>query len=436
MTNLQSLWRKEVLMPQFEPLCSDIRTDVLIVGGGMAGILCAYVLQNSGVDCAVVEAKEIFSGVSGNTTAKITVHHGLIYSKLIKRFGIERAQMYLEANQLALETYRNICAGIDCDFESKDNYVYSLHDRAKLEGEISALHRLGVPSKITESLPLPVDTVGAVCVPDQAQFDPLKFAAALVKDLPVYENTPVLELASNRARTPCGNVYAKNIVIATHFPILNKHGGYFLKMYQHRSYVLALENAEDVHGMYVDEADKGMSFRNHRGLLLLGGGDHRTGKTGGGWQELHEFASLHYPQSHCVCQWAAQDCMTLDGAPYIGQYSEKTNRLYVLTGFNKWGMTGAMAGAMLIKGMILDRKPDWAEVFYPSRSVIHPQLIINAAASAIGLITPTVPRCPHMGCALKYNPQEHTWDCPCHGSRFTKEGTLIDNPATGSLKKD
>lgn len=435
MSTVQSLWRETVQLPGFEALHADLRTDVLIIGGGLAGILCAHMLQKTGVDYALVEAKNTCGGITENTTAKITVQHGLIYGKLIKTLGLERARMYLQANLQALNTYRELCAGTDCDFKAKDNFVYSRYDRTMLERELSAFHMLGVPARMTDDLPLPVETVGAVCVPDQAQFNPLKFVSAIAKDLHIYENTPVLELAPGFARTPHGNIHAKKIIVATHFPLLNKHGSYFIKLYQHRSYVLALENAADVQGMYVDEADKGMSFRNYENILLLGGGGHRTGKRSDGWRELHDFARIHYPQARAICQWATQDCMTLDGIPYIGQYSRRTPDLYVLTGFNKWGMTNAMVGAMLLKGMILDKTPDWAEVFSPSRSVLHKQLFINGAESALNLITPTVPRCPHMGCALKYNPQEHSWDCPCHGSRFTKDGKLIDNPATGGLKE-
>ena len=433
--SVRSLWRGTAQLPSFAPLRSDLNVDVLIVGGGMAGILCAHMLRSAGVDCALVEARKICGGVTGNTTAKITVQHGLIYDKLIRTSGFGRAQMYLHANQRALDACRGLCAGMDCEIEERDNHVYSRNDRARLERELSALQRLGVPARMVDALPIPVDAAGAVCVPGQAQFHPLKFVSAIAKDLPIHEDTQVLELAPGFARTPCGKIHAKKIIVATHFPMLNKHGFYFMKLYQHRSYVLALEHAADVRGMYVDEADEGMSFRNSNGLLLLGGGDHRTGKRGGGWRELLDFAHVHYPQARAVCRWVTQDCMTLDGIPYVGQYAPKTPDLYVLTGFNKWGMTGAMAGAMLLRDMILGKTPDWAEVFSPSRSILHKQLFINAAESVIHLLTPTVPRCPHRGCALKYNPQEHSWDCPCHGSRFAEDGRWIDNPATGDLKR-
>lgn len=431
---MASIWM-DAVAPEFAPLNGNLRTDVLVIGGGLAGILCAHLLRQAGVDCALVEAGRLCGGNTGNTTAKLTLQHGLIYDKLIKDFGLEKAQMYLQANRAALDVYRSLCMGMDCDFEEKDNFVYSLDDRAKLEREVRALERLGQPARLADELPLPIRTAGAVMMPDQAQFHPLKFAYAIAKDLPVYEKTRVLELVPGWARTACGTIRAGKIIVATHFPLLNKHGGYFLKLYQHRSYVMALEGAQDVRGMYVDEDEKGLSFRNHGDLLLLGGGSHRTGKQGGGWRELEQFAGQHYPSARPVARWAAQDCISLDSMPYVGQYSRRTPGLYVATGFNKWGMTGSMAGALLLRDMLLDRPNPWGEVFSPLRSMLRPQLAANAAEAALNLITPTAPRCPHMGCALKYNPQEHSWDCPCHGSRFEEGGRVIDNPANGGLKR-
>ena len=126
--------------------------------------------------------------------------------------------------------------------------------------------------------------------------------------------------------------------------------------------------------------------------------------------------------------------MSLDGVPYIGRYSARTDGLYTVTGFNKWGMTSAMAAAMVLCDLIQGRDNPYSALFSPSRSILRPQLAINAAETAAGLLTPTAPRCPHLGCALKYNPQEHSWDCPCHGSRFGEDGMLIDNPAADDKK--
>ena len=431
---MDSLWTKTADLPRFDPLGGDLETDVLIVGGGLAGLLCAWQLTQEGVGCALVEADRLCSGATKNTTAKLTSQHGLIYDRLIREFGAERARLYLEANQAALERYRTLCRSMDCDFEEKDSFVYSLDSREKLDRELEALGRLGFAAELVEELPLPFPTAGAVRFPNQAQFHPLKFAAAIARGLPVYERTKVLELMPGKAVTDRGTVRAERIVIATHFPILNKHGGYFLKLYQHRSYVLALENAPDVRGMYVDEGQKGLSFRNQGGALLLGGGGCRTGKRGGGWRELEAFARRHYPNARETARWAAQDCMSLDGVPYVGRYARGASGLYVATGFNKWGMTSSMAAAMVLADLVRDRENPYAPLFDPTRTVLRPQLAANLWESALGLLTPTAPRCPHMGCALKYNAAEHSWDCPCHGSRFGEDGSLIDNPATDDKK--
>ena len=431
---MDSIWTKTAQLPQFDTLRSDLRTDVLIIGGGLAGVLCAYKLTQAGVDCALVEANRIVGGITKNTTAKVTSQHGLIYDKLIREFGTNRARLYLEANQGALAEYRALCRTMDCDFTEKDAFVYSMGKQWKLEREVKALDRLGFKAELTEHIPLPFPVAGAVKFPRQAQFHPLKFIAAIARDLRIFEHTKVLELAPGRAVTHGGTISADKIIIATHFPLLNKHGGYFLKLYQHRSYVLALENAPDVHGMYLDEDEKGLSFRNYGDLLLVGGGSHRTGKQGGCWQELERFTQKHYPDAQEAARWATQDCMTLDGVPYIGPYSRGTDGLYVVTGFNKWGMTSSMAAAAVLTDLVLGQKNPYAELFSPSRTMLRPQLAVNTLESVLGLLTPTVPRCPHMGCALKWNQAEHSWDCPCHGSRFDGKGHLTDNPATGDLK--
>lgn len=430
-----SIWSDSAKLPVFESLKTDVKTDVLIIGGGITGLLCAYLLKQSNVDCILVEADRICSGITKNTTAKITSQHGLIYHKLIRQFGIEKARMYLDANEIALRQYQILCASIDCKFEIKDSYVYSIDQPRKLEKELEALSKLGYTAGYEEHLPLPFPLSGAVKFPNQAQFHPLLFLSKIVKNLLIYEHTKVLELAPHTAITGGGKITASSIIVTTHFPFLNKHGSYFLKMYQHRSYVLALDNAPELNGMYVDESDKGLSFRNFDGLLLLGGGDHRTGKTGGNFEELSMFARVHYPNSKEQYRWATQDCMTLDRVPYIGPYSKNTEGLYVATGFNKWGMTSAMVAATLLHDMVLGIENPYASVFSPSRTMLRPQLLVNAFEATTNLLSLSSKRCPHMGCALKWNPVEHSWDCPCHGSRFTGDGELIDNPATDDLNK-
>lgn len=429
-----SVWTDSIKLPEFEKLRGNIKTDVLIIGGGLCGILCAYFLKNAGVNYVLVEGNRIASGNTQNTTAKITSQHGLIYSKLMSDYGFEKAQMYLRANQMAVKEFMDMCKDIDCDFEKKDNFVYSVRSRGIIEKEVLSVNRLGFNADFYEETELPFSTKGAVCFHGQAQFNPLKFISSICKELNIFENSFVREITPHSVTTDSGKIFAKTIIVTTHFPFINKHGGYFLKLYQQRSYVSGYEKCYPIRAMYVDEAEKGMSFRSYKDLLLIGGGSHRTGKKGGCWNEIDDFANRYYPKNHLKYQWAAQDCMTLDSIPYIGQYGKNTPNLYVATGFNKWGMTSSMLSAMILTDILWGRKNDYIDLFSPNRSILKPQLFINTYESAVNFLIPTVKRCPHLGCALKWNKNEHTWDCPCHGSRFEKDGRLIDNPSTGNAK--
>lgn len=433
--HMKSIWN-EVEMPEFESLSGDIKCDVLIIGGGMCAILCAYMLKNAGVECVLVDCDKICSGVTNATTAKITFQHGLIYDKIIKQYGVERARLYYESQKNAMEKLKSLALKTDSDLENCSNVVYSLDDIEAIERELSALEKIGCKALFCEKTELPFSVSGAVEIDNQAKFHPLKFARTVSKDLRIYENTRIIGVKSHMAVTNREKIFAKKIIVATHFPFINKHGGYFIKMYQHRSYVLALKDAPNIRNMYVDEDKKGLSVRTHNDLLLLGGGSHRTGKEGGGWSELEDMAKKYYPSSKVVGRWATQDCMTLDSMPYIGRYSKLTPDLYVATGFNKWGMTSSMVSAMLLTDMICGRKSEYEDVYSPSRTIFHPQLGINIFESLKGLLTPKAPRCPHLGCALKYNKKEHSWDCPCHGSRFDESGKLIDNPANRDKRKN
>ena len=428
-----SLWAEYRDLPEFPKLSGEVKTDVLIVGGGLAGLLCARKLTDAGVDCVLIEADRIMGGVSRNTTAKITVQHGLIYDRLLRTVDADTARGYWRANRSALEEYRRMAREIPCDLESKDSFIYSENAPEKLERECAACEKLGIPAAFAEHVPLPLETVGAVRFREQAQFHPMKFAAGIAKGLTIFERTPAREFIGTSVTTGRGLIRAEKIIVATHFPMLNKHGAYFLKQYQDRSYVLALENAGNVDGMYLGEGETGLSFRNHGSLLLLGGGGHRTGKKGQGWAPLEAFAREHYPEAKVRFRWATQDCMSLDGIPYIGQYSPSTPNLFVATGFNKWGMTSAMLSAQMLTELVQGKDSEYAAIFDPARSIWRPQLAVNGIGAVTNLLTPTRPRCPHMGCALKWNPQEHSWDCPCHGSRFGQDGRLLDNPATGNL---
>lgn len=430
-----SVWSEKNELPRFDMLKGNAETDVLIIGGGITGLLTAYELEQSGVDYMLVEADRICGGITKNTTAKITSQHGLIYAKLIERFGANKARMYLEANCRAVEKYRELCRNIDCDFENTSSYVYSTDDLAVLEAEIAALDRISFKAELCKTPSLPFETVGAVKFNNQAQFDPLKFLKNISGKLKIYEHTRVRELKNTVAVCDGGNIRARKVIVTTHFPFINKHGSYFLKMYQQRSYVIGIKCKDRLEGAYISEKENGISLRGYKDLILIGGGGHRTGQEGGNWKELRDFAARYYPNGREKYAWATQDCMTLDAVPYIGNYSASTSDMYVASGFNKWGMTSAMVAAAVLCNMVQDKEDPYAEIFSPSRTMLRKQLAVNGFEAVKNMLTPTVPRCPHLGCALKWNEHERSWDCPCHGSRFSEHGALIDNPATGDLKK-
>lgn len=429
---MKSIWSDScdnTTIPQFSSLKTDVNTDVLIIGGGMAGVLTAYFLHQKSVKYMLVEADEIGSGITKNTTAKITAQHGLVYNNLIKDIGSEGASKYLFANLWAVEQYKKLCSNIDCNFEIKPSLVYSTVSNATIEDEVMAVDSLGFNTVFTNRIPLPINIKGAIKFPNQAQFNPMKFIKSISKGLNIFEHTFIKSVSGNTAKTSNATITAKKIIITSHFPFINLYGMYPLKLYQHRSYVIALKDIPNIQGMYLEDKKDGLSFRNYEDLLLIGGGDHRTGKVGGGFDVLRDFAKRHYKGAREQYSWATQDCMSLDGIPYIGSYSSITPNLLVATGFNKWGMTSSMVSASILSDMVLDKQNEFSDIFSPSRSIMKKQLLLNAFESTSNLLSFNPKRCSHLGCALHWNKNEHSWDCACHGSRFSNKGNLIDGPA-------
>ncbi|MBP1888767.1 glycine/D-amino acid oxidase-like deaminating enzyme/nitrite reductase/ring-hydroxylating ferredoxin subunit [Clostridium moniliforme] len=479
---MKSVWSESLKLRKRETLSKDIETDVVVIGGGIAGLLIAYFLKKKGKEVVVIEAKEILSGNTKDTTAKITSQHDIIYSKLIKEFGKDKAKEYAYANELAIKKYKEIIKeeNINCDFEEMPAYLYSLDNIDLLKDELEAAKSLGIDAELVYDLKLPFKVKGALKFNNQGQFNPLKFLNEIAKELVIYENTMAIDIKENLVITNKGKIKANNIVVATHFPFLNVPGYYFMRMHQERSYVIALENADDVCGMYIDINKNGYSFRNYKDLLLLGGIPKRTGQNekGGSYDALRKIAKELYPKSKEKYCWSAQDCMTLDGIPYIGQYSEKTSNLYVATGFNKWGMTSAMVSAMILSDMITGKENNFSEIFSPKRfdmSLSINNLIEDGLETAKNYIAQKIyipdselkdirngyggvieykgdkvgvykdkegkgffvtTKCPHLGCELHWNSDELSWDCPCHGSRFDYKGNWLGGPATKGLKDD
>lgn len=493
---MESIWKKQTKIAEWKPLkenkgvnCntdlsinSEMHRQIAVIGAGMAGILTAYFLKEHGADVIVMDADRIAGGQTGRTTAKITSQHGLKYSVLIRNIGWKKALMYARANEAAIREYEHIIREkqIECEFERVPAYLYTLEDEESMKREARAAASLGIKAHFTRDTELPFEVKGAVCFEDQAQFNPLAFIEKITDELEVLENTKVIDIDISKGRiiTETGAVTADKIVIATHYPILNIPGFYFLRQHQERSYVLALDCCKRLNGMYYGVDKDGLSFRSVGDLLLLGGSSHRTGEnvSGGAYGRLEAAADRYFSGYEEITRWSAQDCMPHDGIPFIGKYSCWSKRLYVATGFQKWGMTSSMLAAMILSDILCGRDNPYLKLFTPQRCNVRAgvkNLLTDVGQSVKGLskgafhrpkagakdldlghggivtidgiryacyrdedgiLHKISARCPHMGCELTWNPDEHSWDCPCHGSRFDVDGKLLDNPAKHGIE--
>ncbi len=477
---MESIWTKEVTLEKRPSLSGDIQTDVAVIGGGIAGLLTAHFLSQRGLDVVVLEKGQIASGQTKNTTAKITSQHGLCYGRLIKDFGVENALLYARSHEDAIRKYAEIIddLGISCNFEIMPSYLYTALDMSVIEQEAAAAKKLGIDSCICTESTLPFKIKGALEFKSQAQFHPLKFIKHIAKKLKIYEDTTATEVKENTVITNRGNVRAKHIVVATHYPFINSPGYYFVRMHQSRSYVVSIAGAEPLDGMYYS-AEGGYSFRSSGNNVLMGGGSHRTGenKEGGSYADLEKAAMRFYSDCSINARWSAQDCVPIDNVMYAGVYSSSTPNMYVATGFNKWGMTSSMVSAQIITDLITGEKNKYENLYSPNRFNIPASaenFLKDAGKSVKGLTKEffSIPnstvdslpnshggivesgghkvgvykdengkayivstKCTHLGCQLEWNPDEKSWDCPCHGSRFDIEGNPIDNPAMKPLER-
>ena len=474
----ESIWQKTAEGKGFASLQESISCEACVIGGGMAGVLTAYFLKQKGVDVILLEASSIGSGQTKNTTAKITAQHGLKYAHLIHEFGIEAARQYASLNQEAILDYERIIKNhqIACDFEKCSSYLYTLEEEERVKAEYHAAKEAGLPAYLTDETPLPFSVKMAMVFTDQARFHPLKFLYALADNIKVYENTRVLTVEDHVVKTENGEVRANHIVFACHYPFINVPGFYFAKQHQARSYAVALAHAPILEGIFFSADQNGFSLRNYQDFLLLGGGAHRTGENekGGRYALLEAKAKEWFPACSIAARWSAQDCMPVGAVPYIGRYAESKPYWYVATGFGKWGMTSSMCAARVITGLILGEQEERGEVFDISRAKLAfaddyaaeglqavknlskelfsiPETYTNdlkKGESGVfvyhgvkagvyrdenGELFAIDTKCPHMGCQLTWNADEKSWDCPCHGSRFTYKGELIDGPAQTDL---
>ncbi len=489
-----SYWIESTPKTDYPELKEDIQADVAVVGGGMVGITCAHLLAREGLKVVILEADRLLQGTTGHTTAKVTSQHALIYDRLITQMGQEKARQYAEANENAIRFIADTVAEqkIDCDFARRPAYVYTqstgyVH---QIEKEEKAASVLGIKASVVHDLPLPFRIKAALRFDGQAQFHPLKYLKALVKMLPdsclIFEQTRAVNIEEGNSLAVITNqgkkVIASKVVIASHYPFFDGGGMYFARMYPSRSYVTGITIAEKFpEGMFISAEDPTRSLRSQPmedgELILVGGEDHKTGQaknTGVHYDNLLRFARDTFEVKEVKYRWSTQDYITLDGVPYVGNLTAKHPNLYVATGFAKWGMTNSTAAAMIIKDLIIHGDSPWKEVYAPSRfntasavnfvvtnvdvakHLVAGKLkpagemedlppgearIVSIDGDKIGAFRDDKGKlrlvditCTHMGCELSWNEAERSWDCPCHGSRFTYEGDIIEGPALSRLR--
>jgi glycine/D-amino acid oxidase-like deaminating enzyme/nitrite reductase/ring-hydroxylating ferredoxin subunit len=471
-------------------LDGDVEADVVVIGGGIAGITTALLLQEAGVDVVLLEANRLACGVSGFTTAKVSSQHGLIYDRLRSRFGPEAATGYGAANEAALAwmAERVKRDRIDCDWRRRPSYAYLTDDRGKAEREAEAAADAGLPATFTEDTGLPYAVAGAVRFEDQAEFHPRKYLLALAGQLErVHERSHAVDVDVDErcaVKTPGGRVTADRIVVATHYPFLDRSLA-FARVHPQRSYALVCRIAgEPPPGMYISGDSPTRSVRavpvDGEELLLVGGEGHRTGE-GGDTEEryaaLERFAREHWDVQSLEYRWSSQDNTTIDTLPYVGAIAPTSDRVLMATGFAKWGMTGGTAAAHILAARLTGAKSAWADLFDPNRLNLRaaaPRFVEENAKAGLhffgdrlkhrgtrpidslapgegdivrlggakvaghrrddGTLVAVSPVCTHLGCQVNWNTAERSWDCPCHGSRFSPEGDVLQGPAVHRLE--
>jgi glycine/D-amino acid oxidase-like deaminating enzyme/nitrite reductase/ring-hydroxylating ferredoxin subunit len=494
--NTSSLWHDTVHLPTFQSLQENRTTNTLVVGAGITGITAAYLLAKSGVPVTLIDASTIASGTSGYTTAKITAQHGLIYDHLIRTLGEEKAALYYQANKEALHWMGSHVQEHDlhCDYEIQPAVVYATTDQEakNIEKEKLAYDRLGILGNLTPSIDLPIEVKNALIMPGQAQFHPLMYLHELLADLvkmnvPIFEETLAVDIRDKESEpfvmTKQGfGVRCQHVLICSHFPFYDNRF-YFSRMFPERSYLIACETEGKVpDGMYLSAEAPKRSIRglrlNHKNYLLIGGENHKTGRGESmdvHYQKLIDFAREQFGEEKIKAHWSAQDFTTLDQVPYIGRLANNNPRVLVAAGFHKWGMTTGTLAAQLLTDLVLERANPYVELFSPARFEAVPMLAsflvenmktagnlikgkisklepldehlqndhgaiaslhgrkVGAYRNKDGHLTVVDATCPHMGCEVNWNQGERTWDCPCHGSRFTANGDVLDGPAKESL---
>jgi glycine/D-amino acid oxidase-like deaminating enzyme/nitrite reductase/ring-hydroxylating ferredoxin subunit len=492
-----SLWVGTTPETDYPPLRGEVAVDVAVIGGGITGLTTATLLKRAGATVAVIEAGRIASGTTGSTTAKVTSLHSLIYAELVKNLGVERARIYADANQAGVAWVADFVreSGIDCDLARLPALTYT-DDPARvadIEAEVDAAQQLGLPASYTETTDLPYPVLAAVRFEDQLAFHPRKYCLGMAAGIPgngshlfeMSRATDVEDADPCVVTTEQGVMRAGHVVLATQIPFLDR-GAFFAKTSPSRSYAMAVRiDGPLPEGMYLGVGEVTRSVRPHwlgeEGFLIVGGEGHKVGEdpdTRKRYETLEAWGRAQFPVRSIDYRWSAQDYMPADNVPYIGLMTLGSDRLLTATGFKKWGLsTGTFAG-MILSDAILGRENPWASLFdatrvdltHSAKSLITENLDVarrfvgdrvaavqapsvdelaageggiveisgeKAAASRDeeGVVHAVSPACAHLGCLVSWNTAEATWDCPCHGSRYDRDGRVIQGPSVRDLER-
>lgn len=492
-----SYWVATVPATAYPTLAGRVEVDVAIVGAGIVGITTAWILKRAGFTVALIEARRAAAQVTGGTTAKVTSLHGDIYGRLLAKYGEPTARVYGASNQAALEWIATTVASekIDCEFERKDAWLYTEHENqaGRLSKETAIAQQLGLPAEFVESVSLPFTTAGAMRFANQAQFHPVKYLHALLAAIPgdgshVFENSRVVEVDEKNIllQTSGGRVRASNVVIATNLPFLNR-GGYFATTAPYGDAVLAARlnfaaHGAHLNGMFIslDEPSRTVRSAEQGKLLIFSGETYKTGQadTLDCMSALEDWARAHFPIEQVEYRWTNEDFESADSLPFIGNSTGATPSIWVATGFSGWGMTTGTVAAQLLADRIRKIPNPWTDV-YDSRRW-HPMAaapkfikenlnvagewlrdhllpgelrpaeqlargeatVLQSGAGKVaahrddaGQLHLVSASCTHMHCIVSWNGVDRTWDCPCHGSRFSVDGEIICGPALANLNK-
>ena len=500
MSEHESWWVASAEGAPRPPMDDVVETDVVVLGAGIAGITTAYALARDGREVVLIDAGRVASGVTGYTSAKVTVGHNLVYADLEQRFDADVSRTYAQSQTAALEW---LCAtaeteGIDCELERLPMLVYTevADERSKVEDEVRAAVAAGLPASLVTETGLPYDVVAAIRLEDQAQFHPRKYLLGLVDRFValggrVFEQTRALDVDGGEpcvVRTDAGEIRAREVVVATHYPFLDR-GLLFARLAQYRDAVVAypIPESADLPEMAISTGSeeggthsvRTSPYRDGQRLLIVTGGQYKSGMerdVESMYEDVAAWTEQRFDVGEQAYRWSTQDASSVDRLPYIGRLPNSGDHVWVATGFSAWGMTGGTMAGMLLADLVQGRENPWAEVYDPSRKDLRasasklvkenvevakelvkgqfrteidsPDDLAPGEAgiyrSGIGLgaayrdesgtVHCVSARCTHLGCTVRFNDAEKSWDCPCHGSRFGIDGRVLHGPAVEPLK--